>query len=688
VQFRQMQSDAFPLNGGLDLVTVPAMVKPGRVSSGVNFEPDNNGGYTKMRGIERYDGKPAPSDASYYVADVDITGTVIFRDVITGEMSGATGVVVLVNGTTSLVLAKVTGTFEEEENFTIGGTPQGTISSVLVDSETDVRLHAVYRNLVADVNRDDIAVVPGSGPVRGVKYYKGERYALRDNEAATACVLHRATPTGWQEIPFGREIHFDNATAIINDGDVVVGANSFATGIVKRALLRTGTWASQGVGTLVFDSVSGLFEDNENLQVGGVTKVVANGVDTAIELLPGGKFEFETINFFGTAGTERLYAADGVNLLGEFDGTTWVPIRTGVDVDNPKFVREHRKHLIVAILGSLFTSGTGDPYSYTAITGSAELGTGSLITGLSPEVGDSTSGAMLVLTDQKCFMMYGNDASDFKLVLHSPASGGKAYTVQNLGYSHFLNNRGVTQLVASQSFGNFQLNVLTQDIQPLLDQKRGMEIASCVVRNNNQYWIFFNDGSGIIMQVRQSNNANAPTIGASMTFDYGEDRVMNVVDSFVDVDGIDKVLAGATDGFVYELNKGTTLDGDSMRFNLMLHFNHSNSLRIRKNYRRTVFHVEAQGYAEFKVGHDLGFGKRSIRQSRLQDETLPGRGGFWDSFVWTAFVWDTPAVEEINVYTPGNGDSIALIVAGDSEITEQFTLQTCIPYFKINRPER
>lgn len=680
-------SDAFPLVGGLDLVTVPAMVKPGRVSSGVNFEPDNNGGYTKMRGIERYDGQPSPSDADYYVAVVEITGTVVFGDTITGAVSGATGTVIAVEGLTRVIMADVTGTFVEE-NFTIGGTVRGTVTSVLTDSETDVRLHAVYKNLAADVSRASILKVPGSGPVRGVKYFKGEKYALRDNAGATACVLHRATPTGWQAISFGRELQFDGATGQIFDGDVVTGLTSGATGTVKRALLRTGTWSSAGAGTLVFDSITGAFQNNENVQVGGVTKVVANGVDTAVTLLPGGKFEFEIINFFGTAGTERLYAADGVNLLGEYDGTTWVPIRTGTPIDAPKFVREHRKHLLCSILGSLFCSGTGNPYTYSAVQGAAEVGTGNLITGLSPEVGDGTSGAMLVLTDQRCFMLYGNDVSDFQLVLHSPNSGGKAYTAQNIGYSHFLGPRGVTQMVASQAFGNFQMNVLTKDIQPLIDQKRGMEISSTVIRNNNQYWLLFNDGSGIMMQIVQSNNMNAPTIGPAMAFDYGSDKVMNVTDSFVDVDGIDRVLAGATNGYVYELNKGTTLDGDSMRFNLMLHFTHSKSLRIRKNYRRTVFHVEARGYAEFKVGHDLGFGKRGIRQSRLQDETLAGQGGFWDSFVWTEFVWDTPMVDEINVYTPGNGDSIALIIAGDSEITEQFTLQTCIPYFKINRPER
>lgn len=687
MRLRELQSDPMPLSGGLDLVTIPAMVKPGRVLSAVNFEPDNNGGYTKMRGIERLDGRARPSDAVYYVATCDITGTVLVGDTVTGVTSGATAVVISVDSASKIVLTKVVGTFVNEI-FNISGTPQGTLVAVTRNSEPNVLLHATYKNLAADAYRSDITQVPGSGPIRGVVYFGGEKYAFRDNVGATACVMHKATTSGWSAITFGKELQFDGATGEIFEGDTVTGATSSATGVVKRALLRTGTWSSNGVGTLVFDVITGTFQDNENIQVSAATKVIANGANTNITLSPGGKFEFEKINFFGTAGTERLYCADGVNRLGEFDGTRWVPIRIGVLLDSPKFVKEHRKHLICSILGSVFSSGTGSPYSWTALTGSAELGTGELITGLSSEVGDANSGAMLVLTENKDFMLYGNDVTDFNLVLHSPQSGGKAYTVQNLGYSHFLSNRGVTQLMASQAFGNFNLSVLTASIQPLIDEKRGKAIASCVVRNNNQYWIFWNDGSGIIMQVIQSSNANTPTIGASMPFDYGEDRVMNVIHSFVDESGIDRVLAGSNDGYVYELNRGTTLDGDSMRFHLMTHFNHSKSLRVRKNYKRTVFQVEAQGYAEMKIGYDLGFGKRGISQTRQQDKSLVGMGGFWDSFVWDSFVWDTPVVDEINVSTPGNGDSIALIVSGNSEITEQFTLQMCIPYFKINRPER
>ena len=76
--------------------------------------------------------------------------------------------------------------------------------------------------------------------------------------------------------------------------------------------MRTGTWTVNGVGTLVFDSVTGAFQSGEALRVGGVTKATSTSVDTAITLSPGGKFEFDIANFNGTS--DRLYCVDGVNI--------------------------------------------------------------------------------------------------------------------------------------------------------------------------------------------------------------------------------------------------------------------------------------------------------------------------------------------------------------------------------------
>jgi hypothetical protein len=64
------------LQGGLDLVTPALMVKPGQLLDCLNYEPDINGGYRRMGGIERVDGRPKPSEQSYWIAKVTLTGSV------------------------------------------------------------------------------------------------------------------------------------------------------------------------------------------------------------------------------------------------------------------------------------------------------------------------------------------------------------------------------------------------------------------------------------------------------------------------------------------------------------------------------------------------------------------------------------------------------------------------------------
>ena len=49
-----------------------------------------------------------------------------------------------------------------------------------------------------------------------------------------------------------------------------------------------------------------------------------------------------------------------------------------------------------------------------------------------------------------------------------------------------------------------------------------------------------------------------------MYFDYGSTRAFNTVYSFIDSSGDERILASGTDGYVYELDIGTSLDGDNI----------------------------------------------------------------------------------------------------------------------------
>ena len=683
MQFSKVHTDIIPLVGGVDMVTTPIMLNPGKCIFANNFEPDTNGGYRRMRGIERFDGRPRPSSATYQVFDCIITGPLVVGDTITGSISNATAKVAYINDSTKMAVTDVAGSFTLE-SFMVGATEYGSISHITIEGGLTNQEHAQYKNASADIYRASISSVPGSGPVRGVKYYKGNVYAFRDNAGATACVMHKATASGWSEVLFGRELRFDGAVGEISEGQTVTGLTSSATGVVKRALLRTGTWTVSGVGTLVFDAITGVFQDNEAVQVGGSTKVTANGADSAITLLPGGKFEFDIVNFQGNVEASRMYCADGVNKVGEFDGERWVPIRTGVGSDNPKFVVGHNKQIICSIESEIVVSGIGAPYSFTALTGAAQIATGETITGLKTQVGSVDSGVLVIATERKIYMLYGNDLSDYRLVAHAPDSGAVAYTLQNIGFAHYFDVNGLTQLMASQAYGSFQSHILTQAVQPYVDDKSGKAVASSIVRNQNLYRIYFSDGSGLNIQIKPNSNSNSPSIGDIMPFDYGS-RVMFMVDSAVDLSGKERKYGACSDGYVYEIDVGTSFDGDPINAFLILAFNHSKSPDTQKNYKRAKLLFDAGTTAHLSVSYDLSFGNFDATYGISSDQVITGAGGYWDNSSWDSIFWDAAYAQEVTIDTPGNGTSMSINISNESDIDESFVINAVKIQFSPGR---
>ena len=149
--FSDIKTDIVPLAGGLDLVTTPVMVPPGRLISSNNFEPDINGGYKRIPGIERYDGHTSPHDGDYYIADVVISGIIAIGDTITGATSGATAKVLLVIDSTHLLVNKVIGTFVSE-SFTISAVLQEL--QVLVELQEQVVHHKPQELAVVQVQTE------------------------------------------------------------------------------------------------------------------------------------------------------------------------------------------------------------------------------------------------------------------------------------------------------------------------------------------------------------------------------------------------------------------------------------------------------------------------------------------------------------------------------------------------------
>ena len=224
--------------GGLDLVSPPLTIDAGKCISINNYECNSLGGYRRIDGYERFDGRPSPSAQSYYYCPCTFVGAVTVGQTITGATSAATGKVLQVESN-YLIIDRVTGTFAVE-NFTVGGVVKGALTILpSKDGHPTGVGHATALGLTADDYRTDIHAVAGSGVIRGVCMYKGVAYAFRDNSAGTAVDIWKSTSTGWQQITLFKSLPFKNCVVDVIDGVVINQKNSGATATVKRQVIET-----------------------------------------------------------------------------------------------------------------------------------------------------------------------------------------------------------------------------------------------------------------------------------------------------------------------------------------------------------------------------------------------------------------------------------------------------------------
>ena len=362
------------LQGGLDLVTPTLSLPPGVARDAVNFEISITGGYSRIQGYERFDGRPSPSDALYTLITVASSATLAVGNTITNLAATTSGVVIAISGST-VVYTKAVGVFAVSENLYVGGVLKTSVTGSGGSIDADDATSAQYAYLAGEAYRSDIGLVPGSGPIRGVVYIHGaDVYAWRNDAAGTAMAIYKSSTSGWTLVSLGYELQFNTGTGEIFEGNTIVGQTSGATAVVTRVAVSSGTWtAGTAAGYINFASVTGNFSAGENIRVGGVTKALAVAVQAAITLNPNGRVD-ACLDDFGSG--IRIYGADGVNYGFEFDGTVYTRIRTGMTTDTPNRVVVHKQHLFFSFGNSVQFSSISDQYNWSPVTGAGEIAAG------------------------------------------------------------------------------------------------------------------------------------------------------------------------------------------------------------------------------------------------------------------------------------------------------------------------
>ena len=690
----KIETDYVAFGGGIDRVSPALAKKNGFALDALNYEPVP-GGYKRIDGYERFDGRTAPSAANYYWVSITLVDTgLLAGHSIKGSTSGAVARVASISGGI-LVFTMVSGTFVNGETVTRGGcmglsllfsllaptVTVGTLTSTPVEhGATTALLDAQALNAAADIYRLDVGKVPGSGSVLGLGLLNGVLYAWKNNEQGTAAYVWKQTTTGWQLVPLGWELSFTSGgTREFAVGETVTGQTSGATGVIARVAHQTGSFAAgTAAGRLILSSTTGTFAASELLSSNAASADMgtASGGATRITLLPNGRYEILNENFLASADMMRMYGADGVNRGFEFDGTTYVPIVTGMTVDTPLHVGVQAKHLQFSFRGSSQNSSLGLPYQWTPVTGAAEIGVGDRITGYA----NLTQSTQAIFGRNRVDRFTGTSTLDFALDTLSPKYGAIAYTIQNLGEVYFLDDQGIRRLIAVQEYGGFADQPVSTLVQPLIDLIRGRAVASVVYRHRSQYRVYANDGSGLMLTTR-----GGKVIGiTSLQYPI----VVTCTVAGEDTTGKDVVFLGAADGYVYQCDKGSSFDGEAIEAFVRPVFNHSKSPRVRKRYRKGILEMESAGYSEIRVTPELSYGSDDLAASRSEVLTSIGPGGYWDSAVYETIVYDSQEVQNPEFSLEGSGNNVATLFYSNSDIDLGHTLQGVIFHYTPRRLAR
>lgn len=681
---RVRPDDYFSFDGGLNLVDTPLKVKPGELLGVKNYEPGIRGGYTRVEGYERFDGQTKPSEASFTYCDLTSTTPANYPSIgetVSFAPSGATGrVLVDITSDPGLVVGRVTGTPADADSITGPGGQFGTVDgSPLVDlAPTDDQLNA-FQKAASDDLRTLIAVVPGEGSILGVVPYNGKVYAWRNKTGGASAGMYVSSAAGWVEITLNETIPFDTGTGTEpSEGDTLTGLTSTETATIERIVITNGTaWAS-AEGYFVISGASGAFNASEALQVSAATVATSTSTNAAPSLAPDGRYEFRIHNFYGHSSTRRLYGVDGANKAFEYDDSgVYAQITTGMTTDTPNHLAVHQDALWLAFPGgSAQLSADAEPLSWAVVLGAGEIAVGAEITGFLEEVGDT----LFIMTEERSYYITGRRSSYVKDE-YNFETGAREWTVQRIGQGVYLDQRAFSSLRASDRYGNFNYNAFSDKVQPLVNALEDLAISSCISRRKNLYRCFFSDGRFISIGFRGT------TVTGITVSDYG--IPVRCIESLQEgPGGMEMIVFGSDDGYVYEADIGRSFDGGIVEAFGRIAFHYSKTPTRRKRYRQAALDVTTDGAATLAVSVDYTFASADEPGNPSKDVSAAGGGGFWDISDWDEFQWSTGVVSTARFKLEGAGRNIGLLFYHSSDVEDSHSIEGLTLHYSPRRIDR
>ena len=144
-----------------------------------------------------------------------------------------------------------------------------------------------------------------------------------------------------------------------------------------------------------------------------------------------------------------------------------------------------------------------------------------------------------------------------------------------------------------------------------------------------------------------------------------------------------RLFFGSTDGYVYQMDSGTSFDGEVIPTKMATSFYSYKSPTNWKQFRKVTLETQADRDFKFLGGPEFNYRDSNVPKSSTAEYISTGAGGTWGVDAWSLFSYGSQEVQSPVLYLSGYGNNMSLVITSADKYSEPHVLNSLIVEYSI-----
>ena len=383
----------------------------------------------------------------------------------------------------------------------------------------------------------------------------------------------------------------------------------------------------------------------------------------------------ETLTFRTVSASTRISSISGTTITLSSAATNAVSNVTvvfdglGTAPSDPSMVVAFKNHMFYAGMSSepntIIFSAIGDENDFTAANGAGSLNVDSTIIALK-----SFRGELIIFCEDRIYKLAGASRSDFAIAPISRNVGcSDAFSIQEIGGDViFLAPDGLPTIAGTARIGDVELGTVSKQIQARIGDIGFTNISSVVIRDKSQYRLFYPSG-GVESTAKGIIGVLKSNPSGQIGWEYSDIRGIKPAccDSGF-ISGVEKVIHGGFDGYVYLQESGNSFDGTAMKAIYRSPDLTMGDAGIRKNMQRINVNYDPEGSVNASLLVKYDFEDTGTPQPSAYTLTTADTAAVYDDSgsLYGSAVYDAEGMPIVRQSVEGSGFTVVVRLEDES----------------------